>query len=108
MAPLRTISFYHGNPPVTGGVNTWTSVYTVPVAHVIKLASIVIQNQAATSKGYNVRVGSSLIIVQGSQGSLATLVVSPNIVLNPGEDLQVEQVPGQTNNYFLSGYIFYT
>lgn len=108
MAPVRTIAFYHGTPPVSGGVNTWTSVYTVPVGHVIKLASIVIQNTGSVSQGYNVRVGSSLIIVQGSQASHATLVVSPNIVLTAGEDLQVEQVPLLSNNYFLSGYVFYT
>jgi hypothetical protein len=101
------VSFYNGTPPISGGVNTWTSVYTVPVGHVIKLANIAIHNAAATSKGYNVRVGSSLVIVQGSQASLATLNVLTAIVLTAGEDLQVEQVPGVTNNYFLSGYIFY-
>lgn len=111
MAVLRAIQFYAGVPPVVGGVNTWTTVYTVPAGHRVKLANAVMTNNGATGHTGAYRTSAATIIRQVSLSALgasgSTDNFSPLIVLNPAEVLQVLQVPGATVAYWLSGYIYF-
>lgn len=111
MAVLRAIQFYAGVPPVVGGVNTWTTVYTVPAGHRVKLANIVMTNNGAVNHSGGVRTTAATVIRQvpltafGVAGSTDNF--SPQIVLNPAETLQVVQVVGAQVAYWLSGYIYF-
>jgi hypothetical protein len=107
MAPLRSTSFYQGTPPVVGGVNTWTTVYTVPVGKVVILKNAHMYNPNVSAHSWGVRLSAALVIEQTSLASGAAVDRDWWVVLNPGETLQVLQVVASTITYYLSGYLLY-
>jgi hypothetical protein len=90
-----------------GGVNTWTTVYTVPAGHRIILKNAQMQNPGASAHSWGIRLSAALVIEQASLASGGSATRSWWIVLNPGENLQLLQVVGSTISYVLSGYLLY-
>lgn len=111
MAALRSTQFYEGQPPVVGGVTTWTDVYTVPVGHRIIVKQIHSMNNTASAKIAGTRVKSTIVLRQVTLQAQGTAPFVDDyslwVVLGPAEVLQVLQQVGGAINYILSGYLLF-
>ncbi len=104
MAALRATLFYTGTPTVTGGVNTWTVVGTVPTGKRWILKGVHFHNPGASTKTAGVRVDGTTQLYGPNVASGAAVDILPYIVLNAGQTLGVLQQPSGTIAYNLSGY----
>lgn len=110
-APLRSTQFWEGVPPVVGGVNTWTTEYTVPSGHRIIVKHLHMFNPGASAKIGGVRVNAALVLRQLTMQAFPTAPFQDDwplwVVLNPGETLQFLQQPSGAVQYVASGYLLY-
>jgi len=107
VAALRATQFYLGTPPVVGGVDTWTVVYTVPVGKRIILKDIEFINNAAAVRTMSVRVDGVLQIGTPNVAATTTNRQQLYLVLNAGQTLGVFQRAAGGTSYGLSGYLLF-
>lgn len=111
MATLRTSQFYAATPPVVGGVNTWTTAYTVPAGKVIILKNTSMFNATTSTKIGGVRVLGAHVIRQVTLSASGTAPFTDSfstwVVLTPTQAIQVLQQPGGLMSYILSGSLLF-